>query len=378
MTLEVTKQSATESSNGAKVAFALGGLAGNNAHGAGVLQAALDCGLKPDLVSCTSGQIYWFSRYLEARPPRHSEGALRRLLEEDVRRLHRTNVDVLDAAWVALVGRKGAFRPALIEMPFNAVRNLSGALGRIVTDATSNWRRAFSAYRELACAVPAQTFVPLFGDAFFRGISKTFEETKDVGIIFNSYDVDTGEENVYLNNCARRLLNVEIGDRNKYREGTIYRRISPEAVREGLWIYEYGEPRDVTAIDGAYYRQIILSELAPARTIFVARPINSRWLGSFPTSWIGLQDLKTEVNFHGSYSGERDKIALVNKLLKDKVIEPEQKTAKKPSGYHEIKLVELEGETQRGYFDYAHESLPVFDRAYDAARIAFAECIPAA
>src|SRR3989304_1349670 len=247
-------------------------------------------------------------------------------------------------------------------MPFNAVRNLSGALGRIVTDATSNWRRAFSAYRELASAVPAQTFVPLFGDAFFRGISKTFEETKDVGIIFNSYDVDTGEENVYLNNCARRLLNVEIGDRNKYREGTIYRRISPEAVREGLWIYEYGEPRDVTAIDGAYYRQIILSELAPARTIFVARPINSRWLGSFPTSWIGLQDLKTEVNFHGSYSGERDKIKLVNKLLKEEVIEPEQQTAKKPSGYHEIKLVELEGETQRGYFDYAHEKWLWFDR----------------
>jgi hypothetical protein len=43
----------------------LGGLAGNNAHGAGFLQAALDRGVKPAMIFCTSGQIFWVSKFLE-------------------------------------------------------------------------------------------------------------------------------------------------------------------------------------------------------------------------------------------------------------------------------------------------------------------------
>ena len=39
------------------VAFAMGGLAGNNAHGAGFLQAALERRIQPKMISCTSGQI---------------------------------------------------------------------------------------------------------------------------------------------------------------------------------------------------------------------------------------------------------------------------------------------------------------------------------
>jgi hypothetical protein len=187
--------------------------------------------------------------------------------------------------------------------------------------------------------------------------------------VFNSYDVHNGEEYVYLNDRARNLLDVAYGEHDRYRQGTTYRRISPEAVREGLWLYEYGEPRDVSAIDGAYYRQVMLSELSRARTIYVARPINSRWLGSFPSSWIGLEDLKTEVNFNGTYSGERDKIALLNKLLGEKAINAEKVSRK---GYHQINLVEFEIQTQQGYFDYAHEYLAVFDRAYDEVQPAFA------
>ena len=45
-------------------AFALGGLGGNNAHTAGFLAATKDMGLKPNLISCTSGPIYWVSKFL--------------------------------------------------------------------------------------------------------------------------------------------------------------------------------------------------------------------------------------------------------------------------------------------------------------------------
>jgi hypothetical protein len=261
------------------------------------------------------------------------------------------------------------FRPALQEFPLNVARNLSAALGKIVTSASTNWQALFSSYREFAGILPAQTLVPLFPDSFFQEINDDFNQTKDVGIVFNSYDVHNGEEYVYLNERARNLLDVAYGEHDRYRQGTTYRRISPEAVREGLWLYEYGEPRDVSAIDGAYYRQVMLSELSRARTIYVARPINSRWLGSFPSSWIGLEDLKTEVNFNGTYSGERDKIALLNKLLGEKAINAEKVSRK---GYHQIKLVEFEIQTQQGYFDYAHEYLAVFDRAYDEVQPAFA------
>ncbi len=50
-----------------RIAFALGGLAGHNAHGAGFLHAALTRGIDPDVISCTSGQIYWVYQYLFCR-----------------------------------------------------------------------------------------------------------------------------------------------------------------------------------------------------------------------------------------------------------------------------------------------------------------------
>src|SRR5690242_11859008 len=46
------------------VAMALGGVGGFNDHDAGVLSAAHDCGLAPDIITCTSGAIFWTHLYL--------------------------------------------------------------------------------------------------------------------------------------------------------------------------------------------------------------------------------------------------------------------------------------------------------------------------
>ena len=48
-----------------KLAFALAGLGGFNAHGAGFLQAARDNNIEPDLVTATSGQIVVLAAYLK-------------------------------------------------------------------------------------------------------------------------------------------------------------------------------------------------------------------------------------------------------------------------------------------------------------------------
>jgi hypothetical protein len=49
-----------------RVAFALAGLGGFNAHGAGFLAAATDCSVIPQLVTATSRQIVILAKWLMA------------------------------------------------------------------------------------------------------------------------------------------------------------------------------------------------------------------------------------------------------------------------------------------------------------------------
>lgn len=49
------------------IAFALAGLGGFNAHGAGFLAAASDCEVVPDLITATSGQIVVLSDWLQGK-----------------------------------------------------------------------------------------------------------------------------------------------------------------------------------------------------------------------------------------------------------------------------------------------------------------------
>lgn len=253
---------------------------------------------------------------------------------------------------------------SLPELPLNAVANLQAALIKIGTSAIGDPRTLFSCYREFSKVMPAQLFVPAFPESFFQSICDTFNNESGIGIVFNSYDFHAGTENVYLNKRAKRMLGVKFKQPDHYRDRTIYRELTPDAVRQGLWLYEYGAPAYGPAIDGAYFRQVMLSELARASTIYVARPINSRWIGPFPKSWLALQDMKTEVNFNGSYAGERDKILLMNRLIRDKAF---SKKMKRKRNYHLVKLEEFEITTQEGYFDYSAEDIEVFDQAYEAA-----------
>jgi hypothetical protein len=112
----------------------------------------------------------------------------------------------------------------------------------------------------------------------------------------------------------------------------------------------------------------MLSEAAIAENIFVARPINQKWIGKLPTNYIENEDLKTEVFFNGSYQGERDKIEMINNLLPKEGAKPEEGALKK---YHHVELREIEMETQRGFFDYIFEDIDVFDRARELADAKF-------
>jgi hypothetical protein len=345
-----------------ELAFALGGLAGNNAHGAGFLQAALDHNVRPALMSCTSGQIFWVYRYLLASqdPTRNLADFLKKDIEE-TERFHQPDADL---AYLALQGKPGVFRLASSEMLFDTWKNSLAAYVNMI----QNWGHNFY-LREFFNIFPARTMVPLFSTEFFEELSNTINDS-DIGILFNSYSPSQGMEFVHLNSTAKKRLGLKPGSKKSFRDRTLYKDVTPRAIQNGLWIYQYGFDEQAEAIDGAYYRQIILSELKDATHIFVARPLSFKWIGSPPNTFIELEDMKTEINFNGSYEGERDKIKLINEMIRGKVFKDEIMEKKR---YHHIDLIEIEIDTQQSFFDYIFEKMETFESARRRTARAFQE-----
>jgi len=146
---------------GEKIGFALGGLAGNNAHGAGFLQAALDVGAQPDFITCTSGQILWVQRYLEARTKQPPDDSLKIKLQEDIDEIERFHQPDLDLFSLALCGKPGIFRAARYEYPLDFFKNTLSVMERVIKE----WPNVFF-LREWLDEWPARTMVPLFKDEF--------------------------------------------------------------------------------------------------------------------------------------------------------------------------------------------------------------------
>ena len=349
--------------NKEKTAFALGGLGGNNAYGAGFLQAAMEKNVEPELISCTSGQIYWVYKYLTVKDGSEN---LREELEASINNTETTHNPDLDLAILAVFGRRGIFEPAYPEFLIDLYKNTFHSSMKIAHDWSAGQKPFL--LREFLSTIPARILTPAFPADFCKKISKAFNESK-IGIAFNSYDPTNGLEYIHLNNAARELLKLKDSKRkHSYRVRTEYKEISEASVKAGLWLYQYGFDKKDQVLDGAYYRQIMLSELVIADRIYVVRPINSRWLGDLPKNYIGVEDLKLETAFNGTYVGERDKIDLINKLLKQGVIKEETVQEK---GYHPIDLIEIEIKTQRGFFDYIFDKMSVFEEARAQARLKF-------
>lgn len=339
------------------IAFALGGLAGNNAFGAGFLEAARVQGVTPSAISCTSGQIFWVYKYLQCLD---GGAPLRDVLAEEIAKVASTHNVNLDMASVALWGRPGVFRPAYVEYATDMLSNSFQAWQRIFKSGGNTFM-----LQEALQTLPGRLLVPLFPDEFYEEISEAFNKSA-IGIAFNSYNPLDGYEYVHLNERARLLLAQKSKRMNAYdkdkesrsRERTTYNEITPDTVRGGLRIYQYGfDDKHGRFLDGSYYRQIMLAELVCATDIFVVRPVSYSWLDdTLPTSYIGIEDLKTEVAFNGAYAGERQQICLINALLASGDL-PAAK-------YHRIDLHEIEIGKQRGFLDYIFEKPEVFDESY--------------
>jgi hypothetical protein len=223
--------------------------------------------------------------------------------------------------------------------------------------------------RRLLEVLPCRLLTPDFSDEFYETVSQTMNNAS-IGVIFNSYSPSDGAEYIHLNEAARASLTrsssssrrFQAKEPSSYRDRTVYEDITPSAVRDALWLYFYGFDENVsTRIDGAYFRDIILSELAPAHKVYVVRPMYYHWSGDLPRNWPEMEDLKTKVGFNGSYAGERNQIRLINHLI-------ESDRIAQPGKYHRIDLIEIEMDKPRGFFGYVFEDVGVFDDAVRKAR----------
>jgi hypothetical protein len=407
-----------------RTAFAIGGLGGNNAHGAGFLAAAQQLererelergvgvaadghgpgrgssrpshgraarGILPELefISCTSGAIAATTTYLKGDDVRE---ATERSIEQ-VERVSLLPRNAWADNWRGLVltlltGVPDVFGPWVEAYRTHWWQRLTGFV-----NPTSPFYGAVPTNLNeiLDLWFPAQTFIPELPETFFQETAEVFTDTgHGVGVAFNSLDPKTGIEQLYVNDHALRLIEHydPQADYGRTHRHTIYRPITAEGVRAALWLVNYGFPSNRLGadrlIDGAYARSIIVNEVTAADRIFAVKPTNDRWIGRLPQNVFEVQDMQTELWWEASYREQSRLIETINDLrlagrLTDPPSHPEgadfddghtdrsaaarMKTVRaKP--YREVELIPVEISMQRGYFDYFVESREVFREAY--------------
>jgi hypothetical protein len=399
-------------------AFALAGLGGNNAHGAGFLAAAqelqrqrqesftpdallrfaalndegrrrMNRGILPELefISCTSGAIASVLTYLEGKDVREeTEGAIAALER---------------ATWLPRNAYTDPWRSILVTL-FTGVPNVFGPWAEAFAahvmqraigffDRTSPYYGAVpTTYEEFADLwLPARAFVPKRPKTFFDKAAEVLNSTEHgVGVAFNSFDPQTGLEQLYVNAMGIELIRKHYDGDAQYGRAhgrTVYHRITSDGVQNALWLFYYGFPATHLGpdryVDGAYARSIILNELTGAERIYAVKPINDRWLGRLPQNLFEIADMQTEFWMEASYREQYRLIETINDLksagrLDSKPTEQrdggqvaemeiESRLGRvREKNYENVELIPVEIANQRGFFTYFVEDREVFRDAY--------------
>ncbi len=338
-------------------AFALAGLGGFNAHGAGFLAAASACAVVPDLVTATSGQITVLADWLQGKD-----------LEKPLVKPELTH-DSLAQLTVLLSGDPGVFRPAYLD-----------TLRRWWTPPSPKDKPLETLFNRL---LPAQIYEPVRTASDFSTIAEVFNNAakvkgREVGIVFNAYDLESGQAALFGNAKARSLwpqqkanpgASTSVGRRHHGKSDVDELDLQPitaEAVQSALWLSFYGFDHlpQANLVDGAYYRSCIVSELHMFDRIFVARPLAQGWLGKAPRNWFEIQDWQTEMWFSVGYKAEVDALNQINGLVAAGKLGPP---------YKKVDVIEIAPETPAGFFHYFIERKGVYERARKEAIAKFKE-----
>ena len=348
----------------AQTAFALAGLGGFNAHGAGFLDAATRHGMNPAaggarppaLVTATSGQIVMLRHWLKG-----CEDLRGKIVDP---RRERNPLSLLKTA---MFGLPGVFEPAYRE----AIRRwwTPPTQGQSLLDAVVDR------------ALPAQQYVPDREDSFYEDIAATFRGAP-IGVVFNAYDPIQGRAVLYGNAAARdwwpeesslpaeadafpcmpQARDVRYAPRS--REPALHE-ISVEGVKAALWLTLYGfQKTPCDQLDGAYHRACLVSELHAFDRIIVARPLANGWVSKdLPTNYFEAQDWQTEMWFSVGYKAEVDALRRINQLIDRGHIRSDK--------FKKVALYEVQPRTPAGYFNFFIERDQVYDDAFAQADALF-------
>jgi hypothetical protein len=337
----------------ARVAFALGGLGGFNAHGAGFLDAATKCGVFPELVTATSGQIVVLAKWLLGCDLR--KAVINRDLE------HNRFAQLA----VAFGGERGVFRPAYSE-----------ALRRWWS--LPDLRHPFRSFFDRV--LPAEIYLPTRTQTEFAEMAdafntKAYKNGEPVGVVFNAYNLETGEGVLFGNDHARKIWAPKKaiptlskagvnGEELTHEDEPQLLPITPQAVEAALWLSLYGFDHMPTPplMDGAYHRSCIISELHTFEHIFVARPLAPGWRKRPPSNWFQVQDWQTEMWFSASYKAEVAALEMINSLIAAKLLKRR---------FNSIKIHPVTPDAPAGFFHFFVERDTVYDEAYKKAVCAF-------
>jgi hypothetical protein len=376
-----------------EIAFALSGLGGNNAYGAGFLAAAQEIAgregdqpaLFPDLkmITCTSGTIAGVAAYLQG---------------QDLRAMVQAGIDAVDRAtwlprehwadpvrlplitgWVGIPGIFGPYIQAVAQHVLAQTMAVAAGARPPLPPTAQEW---------VNTVLPARMFVPERPESDFEHWADLFNHTH-VGIVFNSFDPSAGEEYLYVNEPGMRLIRQHHDPEARYdgrRKRSTYQPIDASAIKKALWLFWYGFDQPRQHVDGAYARSIILNEATFADTIYAVKPVNDRWIGPLPKNALEVLDMQTELMLGTSYRQQRHQIDLINRLLTEgRLLDVKETTDRAqatagPGGsgpsaqdkhlkeYHHVELVPIEIQMQRGFFTYFVEDIEVFDAAFQQAR----------
>jgi len=327
-------------------AIALGGLAGNNAHGAGFLEALRRSGKTPQMVTCTSGQILHVAKWLQGVD-------IQTFFEESMQQTQPFGT-WLDANLIykQLSADSQVIRPSTSQFPMDVMATLGRSWTRALTDPQN-----FSVFREMYNVMPARSLIPAFPANFYSDISDALNDT-EIGVVFNAYNFEEGRETVYMNKMALQLTGKSVGPHGD-KSWIDYQPITAATAEQALYLYQYGFKNSTQTVDGAYVRDVVLSEIPSEHNeidrIAAVRPQPDNWLGGPPISNVDLQSLQTQVAFNATYIGERERIRLMNRLAGELKRDPQPK---------KVSILELPLAEARTWWDYVVESDAVFRSAY--------------
>lgn len=313
--------------------FALGGLGGGNAFGAGVLTALTDLEIYPDVITCTSGMIAWTALYLAG---------------EDLPAELRKGEAMQSLAGVPEIMKPAVMGSAMLKMSKNTLQaNMK------------NWMKPISSFDDFAdAAMPVRVLDPFVTPDQLEMYAAAMRES-EVGVIFNAYEPTSGTEILFANDAAHKRVPL------KNMEGRRIEEITPQGVESALWLSQYGYTRQdgspQMAIDGAYRRQFIIQEVMHATRLFVARPEHRKYLGRMPRNQLEQKVFETYMWFSAAYRSEMQMIRMANQWTRDGRLKGRQITD----------IVEIENEIPMTYDSYFTETSESMERARASTKARF-------